>query len=125
MKEVRFLQDYRGVLTDEAFFTSGSVASFNDKTAKALAIAGRAEIIEEEDMAWKANRSLYWTKDQRRVVEEGDPEAAMLYRGKGQSISDNDLEKYGIEREVKPAKAAAGPTENKAANPASKSKAAK
>lgn len=50
-------------------------------------------------MAWTANRRLYWTADQSRVVEEGDPEAALLYRAKGQSISDNELAQYGIARE--------------------------
>lgn len=50
-------------------------------------------------MAWTANRRLYWTADQSRVVEEGDPEAALLYRANGQSISDNEMAQYGIARE--------------------------
>lgn len=63
-------------------------------------------------MAWTANRRLYWTADKERVVEEGDPEAAFLFRAKGQSISENEMNRYRIRR-----KAGAGPIENKLGQP--------
>lgn len=109
---VRFRQDYRGHLTDENYYLSGAEADFPPGVAEALAAAGRAEIV-EDDMAWTANRRLFWTADQSRVVEEGDPEASTLFRATGQSISENDMQRYNISRE----KAHPGPTENKLAGP--------
>lgn len=39
---VRFLQDYRGVLTDEAFYEKGSVIVFDAERATKLITQGRA-----------------------------------------------------------------------------------
>lgn len=66
-------------------------------------------------MAWTSNRRLFWTADKERVVEEGDPSAALLYRAKGQSISEAEMKRYGIKR-------GAGPSENKAMEPAVENK---
>ena len=43
MSKIRFLVDYRGVLTDEAYFTAGTVIDTNQATA--LVNEGRAEYI--------------------------------------------------------------------------------
>ena len=56
MKDIRFLQDYRGVLTGEKYYLSGTVASLPDLAAGALVAAGRAdylpvEIDEREEIA--------------------------------------------------------------------------
>ena len=48
MTEVMFLQDYRGVLTEERYYTKGTVASFPDKQASALIEAGRATAVVEK-----------------------------------------------------------------------------
>ncbi len=42
MTDVRFLQDYRGELTGEQYYTAGTVAAFPDGQAAALVDAGRA-----------------------------------------------------------------------------------
>lgn len=43
-----------------------------------------------------ADRRLYLTADKSRVVEEGDPEAAFLFTTPGKTISDADVERYGL-----------------------------
>lgn len=43
MIDVKFLQDYRGELTGEQYYTAGTVAAFPDGQAAALVAAGRAE----------------------------------------------------------------------------------
>ena len=40
--KVKFLHDYRGKLTAEAYFTKGTTEDFGAETAKALVDAGRA-----------------------------------------------------------------------------------
>lgn len=42
MAKVKFTQDYRGHLTDENYYTAGTVASFAEGPAAALVEAGRA-----------------------------------------------------------------------------------
>jgi len=44
---VRFLQDYRGKLSDEVFYRAGDEADLS--SAKALVDAGRAEFVEAPD----------------------------------------------------------------------------
>lgn len=41
--KVKFLQDYRGKLTKEQYFTKGQEVEFEDGVATALIDAGRAE----------------------------------------------------------------------------------
>jgi len=48
MKSIRFLQDYRGVLTDEKFYRRGAIESVTNEKGNALIDAGRAELVEEE-----------------------------------------------------------------------------
>lgn len=72
-------------------------------------------------MAWTADRRLYWTADKARVVEEGDPDGAFLYRGKGQSISENEMMQYNIDRN----KAAQPGGENKLGGPPAENKVAR
>jgi len=43
METVRFLADYRGVLTGEIFYQVGDVAEFDEQTAEALIRDGRAQ----------------------------------------------------------------------------------
>lgn len=40
---------------------------------------------------------LYWDKTQTRIVTEG-PEAAFLFRGAGQGITDAEWEAHGLDR---------------------------
>lgn len=47
MTEVKFIQDYRGVLTDETFYKAGTVAQLPEQKAIALVAAGRAEYVAE------------------------------------------------------------------------------
>lgn len=44
-KNVRFTQDYRGVLTREAFFEAGTVVALSDDIADRLIGAGRATAV--------------------------------------------------------------------------------
>lgn len=46
MARVRFLVDYRGVLTSERFYQAGAVVELDN--APALVAAGRAEYVEAE-----------------------------------------------------------------------------
>ena len=46
MLEITFIQDYRGVLTDESFYTSGTVAQLPEGQALALVDAGRAKLVD-------------------------------------------------------------------------------
>lgn len=48
-RAVRFLVDFQGVLTQERFYTAGSVAEFDAATAAALVEDGRAELVEQDD----------------------------------------------------------------------------
>ena len=43
METVRFLADYRGVLTGEVFYQAGDVAEFDEQPAEALIRDGRAQ----------------------------------------------------------------------------------
>lgn len=47
---VRFLQDYRGVLTDEAFYRAGSEIETDAQRGRALIRTGRACAVMEDDM---------------------------------------------------------------------------
>ena len=49
MKTVKFLVDYRGVLTGEKFFKTDETAVFDDAMASALIDAGRAELVQEPE----------------------------------------------------------------------------
>jgi hypothetical protein len=46
MVKVRFLQDFRGKLTSEIFYLSGTVAEFEAATAQALLDEKRVELAE-------------------------------------------------------------------------------
>ena len=48
MIKVRFLTDYRGVLTREVFYTAGEVVEFDDVMAEDLLVAGRVERVVTE-----------------------------------------------------------------------------
>ncbi|MBA3945923.1 MAG: hypothetical protein H0X37_15325 [Herpetosiphonaceae bacterium] len=45
---VRFLVDFRGVLTNEQFFLAGTEAEFDVETAKVLVAEGRAELVDQD-----------------------------------------------------------------------------
>lgn len=45
MKKVRFIVDYRGVLTGEIFYEAGRVAEFEDGRAARLVKDGRARYV--------------------------------------------------------------------------------
>lgn len=47
-------------------------------------------------MAYKLDRDLYLNADKSKVVEADSEEAAYLLGRAGQSISDQDAEKYGL-----------------------------
>lgn len=49
MTEITFIQDYRGVLTDETYYLSGTVAQLPDGQAVALVEAGRAEYVDKPE----------------------------------------------------------------------------
>jgi hypothetical protein len=53
------------------------------------------------------DKRLYQTADRRRLVEEGDPDAAFLFCALGDEIPDEDAERLGV-------KAFHGAVENKA-----------
>ena len=48
MIQVKFLTDYRGVLTGERFYEAGEVAEFEDKAADQLIKDNRAELVVAE-----------------------------------------------------------------------------
>lgn len=48
MTKVKFLQDYRGKLTNEIFYTLGTVVEFDEATAAELVARGRAEYVIKE-----------------------------------------------------------------------------
>lgn len=74
----------------------------------------------------KATERLYLTVDRTRVVAEGDPDAAFLWKTPGKDISAAEAKQYGItepkkakdepraEEELAEAKAVEEPPENKA-----------
>jgi hypothetical protein len=74
-----------------------------------------------------AERRLFLTADQERVVEEGDPAAAFLFAAPGDDISDEDAEKYGLNAPAPkaPTKEAPKPEDKQAAAPANKARAAR
>ncbi len=45
---VRFLVDFRGVLTNEQFYVADTEADFDAETAKALIADGRAEAVDQD-----------------------------------------------------------------------------
>ena len=45
-KEIRFLVDFRGRLTNEQFYLAGTVTSFDSQVAKRLVDEGRAVYVE-------------------------------------------------------------------------------
>lgn len=48
-------------------------------------------------MPFKSDKRLYQTADRSRLVEESDPDAAFLFVAEGQTVSDEDAERYGLE----------------------------
>jgi hypothetical protein len=48
MAKIRFLADYRGVLTQERFYQAGAVVEDDSLNAPALVAAGRAEYVQDE-----------------------------------------------------------------------------
>ena len=50
-KTIRFLVDYRGVLSDERYFKAGEEVTVGDVMAKKLVGAGRAEFVDDGNMA--------------------------------------------------------------------------
>jgi hypothetical protein len=56
-----------------------------------------------------ADRRLYLTADRERVVEHGDPEAAILFAAEGSPIAQEDAERYGLEATPAPVDAEAEP----------------
>lgn len=56
MIQVRFVKDYRGVLTGEQFYEMGAVVSFEDTTARQLVNDGRAEIVKPSRKPRKTTR---------------------------------------------------------------------
>lgn len=47
-----------------------------------------------------ADRRLYLTTDQARVVEENDPDAATLFAAEGTLVTDADVKAYGIKEKA-------------------------
>lgn len=45
---------------------------------------------------WKSDRRLYTTADRSRVVDEDDPEAAILLAAEGMEIQDAEAERLGL-----------------------------
>lgn len=66
-----------------------------------------------------SDRRLYLTADEKRVVEEGDPEAAFLLVGAGGELPSAVAEQYGLigkkARNAPENKAVEGPGEDKGA----------
>lgn len=48
-------------------------------------------------MPFKSDKRLYQTADRSRLVEESDPDAAFLFVAEGQTVGDEDAERYGLE----------------------------
>jgi len=48
MKKIKFVVDYRGVLTDEEYFEKGTVKTFADTKAERLVKDKRAEYVKSE-----------------------------------------------------------------------------
>ena len=63
MIQVKFLTDYRGVLTGERFYEAGEVAEFEDKQASQLIKDNRAELV----VAEKADPSPTTTTTTKRT----------------------------------------------------------
>ncbi len=74
MTDVKFLQDYRGVLTGERYFTAGTTASFPADVARQLVDAGRVEYV----VPAPASTAVDWTQ-----VRGVGPEIAnaLIYMG--------------------------------------------
>ena len=53
-------------------------------------------------MSIVADRRLYLNKDKTRVVEEGDPDAAYLYKVPGHVITEEDAIKFNLYEEDEP-----------------------
>lgn len=80
MADVKFLQDYRGVLTEEQYYTAGAVASFPDGRAAALVQAGRAErVTEASEPAAAVEAHPDESVDFTRVKGVGDSTNLALY----------------------------------------------
>lgn len=64
-----------------------------------------------------ASKRIYLTADRSRVVDVNDPKAAVLLVGEGGTISDEDVERYGLTEDAPntgPLAADAEPTEESA-----------
>ena len=62
MVKVKFLQDFRGKLTKEIFYATGTVAEFDAATAQALLDEQRAEPAEVEEETAANDRQKRNTK---------------------------------------------------------------
>ncbi len=62
MVKVRFIQDFRGKLTSEAFYLAGTVAEFDAATAQTLLDEQRAELAEVEEETAASDRQKRSTK---------------------------------------------------------------
>lgn len=51
MIKIKFVADYRGVLTRELFYGAGDIVEFDNHDAEVLVAAGRAEYLEPVDAA--------------------------------------------------------------------------
>lgn len=75
----------------------------------------------------KADKRYYVTADRSRVVDEGDPDAAILLAAEGGDISNEDAKRYGLGRyapeEEAPAEKMADEPEAKAVEKAPENKA--
>ena len=72
-----------------------------------------------------ADQRLFLTADEKRVVPEGDPDAAFLFAAEGSEISDADAEKFGLSPAAKAepeGKQAAAADNKQAAPPANKAR---
>lgn len=83
MTKIRFLVDYRGVLTRERFYQAGDVADMGPAHVIPLIKAGRAERVTEpkpdledlpletlREMAKDAGVSNYWLMKEERLISE-------------------------------------------------------
>lgn len=48
-----------------------------------------------------ADRYLYLNADKTKVIEEGDPAARFVLAGPGSTIPDEDVKRYGLDKEKK------------------------
>lgn len=64
--KVEFLQDYRGKLTNEAYFVAGAVVAFDDAVASQLIAEGRAKPIAEEPKPTGATEAAVATPKRRQ-----------------------------------------------------------